>query len=381
MVCGVFAVTGAPASALTLGTTTIPSGASPNACTTGAFYAQSTTDGAIQYAVPSAGGEITSWSTNTTGATAGTPLTLLVLRPSGGAYKIVGFNSETLPSPLPASGIATFTVASPISAVGGDVLGLYGSATSVTCFFSGGPSIPAADIISAAAAVAPPAVGSTYTPAVSAPNILTNVAATLVQSEDVSMTGSAMPSSITAGGAAEYSFNVSHAGPTTVPITFTDTVPSGLTILSAVAGSGTCTVTGQAVSCTINADSSGASSSVSIVVTAPSAGRFTDTASVSTSLADPSTANNSASATLTVNRPARTPCKTIALAGAPLSVARTVIPALNCKVGKITKKASRNVHKGNVISTSPGPGKTLTAGSKVNVVVSAGPPKRKRKRK
>jgi beta-lactam-binding protein with PASTA domain len=39
------------------------------------------------------------------------------------------------------------------------------------------------------------------------------------------------------------------------------------------------------------------------------------------------------------------------------------------------------LRKGFVISTSPGPGKTLANGTKVNIVVSSGPPKKKKKKK
>jgi hypothetical protein len=128
----------------------------------------------------------------------------------------------------------------------------------------------------------------------------------------------------------------------------------------------------------------GTGAPVSIIVSAPTAGKYADTATVAGSLTDPNPANNVASATLTVNAPALTPpppCKTIQLAGAPLALAKVVIPALNCTVGKVTSKASKTVRKGFVISTSPGPGATLAAGSVVNIVTSSGPPKKKKKSK
>jgi hypothetical protein len=79
--------------------------------------------------------------------------------------------------------------------------------------------------------------------------------------------------------------------------------------------------------------------------------------------------------------PAAPPCQVTKLAGAPLAVAKTVISAHNCAIGKTTKKASNKVPKGHVISTSPSAGKTLTAGTKVNIVVSSGPAKHKTKKK
>ena len=380
-VCGVSAIAAAPASALTLGTTTFPSGAAPTGCTPSAFYVQTATESALRYTVPAGGGRITSWSTNTTGDAAGGPMALLVLRPTEiGSYAIVGFDSQTLPNPLP--DVATFTLASPITVTGGEQLGLYYNAGPLEqCFYTGGAGIAQADTWTAGTPVVAPTVGATYTPSIGMQNGgLINVSAQLAQDEDVSVTGAAMPSSITAGGVGEYLFTVSRSGPGTAPITFADRMPSGLRILSAVASFGSCAVAGQAVSCTIDGGATSAGASVSIVVSATSAGTFTDPASVSTALSDPQPANNSTSATLTVNPPAASPCKTIALAGAPLAVAKTVIPALHCKLGRVTKKTSKTVHKGDVISTSPGPRKTLVAGSAINIVVSSGPPK-KTKRK
>ncbi len=359
VVAGLVAVAPSSASALTLGTTTFPAGVTATGCPAGAFFTESATDSAYDYMVPAGGGQISSWSTSTTEATAGAPLTLLVLRPNGTEYTIVGFDSETLPTPLPASGIATFNLASPITVKGGELLGLYGSATTVACYFSG-PAIPTAEMITAGAPVGAPSVGANYKSTVSAGSYLVNVAANLVQSLDAGVSGSATPSPITAGNAAEYAFTVTNGGLATGPITFTDAVPSGLSIISAVAGSGDCSTAGQAVTCMISGLTAGASAPVSIIVSASNPGSYADAASVSASLPDPNPANNSAAATLIVNpvpAPAAIPappappvlplanCTVLQLAGAPLAVAKVVIPALNCKVGKITSKASKTVHK------------------------------------
>ncbi len=385
----VLAVVAPSAQALTLGTTTVPSGATPAGCG-GAFYVQSATDSAYQYAVPSGGGQISEWSANTTGATIGTPLSLLLLRPSGGSYKVVGFDSEALPNPLPVSGIAEFPLAAPITVTGGELLGLYGTSGTVACYFGGGSSIPAAEMISAGVTAVAPSIGAIYTPSVSAGSILANVSAELKQSFDAALNGSATPSTISAGGVSDYSFTVSNSGISAAPATFIDGIPSGLTILSAVAGSGACSTAGQTVSCAISNLPPGASVPVSIVVSAASAGSYADTATVtagSEGLPDSNPANNTAAATLTVSvpspgaPPAPPMCKVVGLAGTPLTVAKAVIAALNCKVGKVTSKSSKSIHKGLVLSTSPGSGATLAAGSVVNLVTSSGPPKKKHKKK
>lgn len=338
--------------------------------------------------MPAGGGQIGSWSANVTGATPGTALTLLLLRGAGSGYAIAAFDGETVPSPLPASGIATFNLPHPILVNGGEVLGLYGSATTVACYFAGS-SLSESDMLSAGAALAPPSIGGTYTSSVSAAKILLNASAELAQSLDLGVTGAANPATITAGGTSAYVFTVTNGGVSAGPVTFTDGLPGGLNVLTAVAGAGSCTTAGQLVNCTIPSLEGGASVPVVIVVSAPGAGSYPDTATVSTSspIGDGNPANNAATATLAVNAPpappsaAPAPCKLIRLAGLPLATAKSVIAALGCRAGKVTSKSSRSVRKGLVISTSPGAGATLPAGAAVNVVVSAGPPRKRHKKR
>lgn len=63
--------------------------------------------------------------------------------------------------------------------------------------------------------------------------------------------------------------------------------------------------------------------------------------------------------------------------GKTLASARTAIVAANCAVGRVTHAASKKVAKGKVISQSPAPGKRETTGSKVNLVVSTGRPRKR----
>ncbi|HWF34322.1 MAG TPA: PASTA domain-containing protein [Solirubrobacteraceae bacterium] len=379
-----FLVMSSAASALTMGTTTPPTGATLPPCGTGILYFQTATDSSYVYTVPAGGGAISSWSTNTaTGDTAGTSVSLVVLAPSGGGYTVAGVDTETLPTPLPTTGIASFTVAHPITAAAGDVLGLWSSGP-YSCAFTGG-TIPSAEVVSGATAASAPTAGTQYSTLVgSAPTSLMNLSVNLAQSQDIALAGAAAPASSVAGSGAAYVFNVANAGPGSGTITFTDSVPAALKVLGAGAGSGTCSTTGQTVTCTIDGLAAGATAPVIIAVSSATAGSFPDSATVTAALPDPAPANNTATATLTFTPAvvATVPsCKVVKLRGAPLAVAKVLLPALNCKLGKTTKKASKSVHKGDVISTSPGAGKTLTAGTKVNLVVSSGPPKKKKKKK
>jgi hypothetical protein len=74
------------------------------------------------------------------------------------------------------------------------------------------------------------------------------------------------------------------------------------------------------------------------------------------------------------------PCQVTKLAGARLAVAKTVLQAHNCRIGKTTKKASKKIPAGRVISTNPGAGRTLAPGTKISIVVSSGRAKHKQKK-
>jgi hypothetical protein len=60
--------------------------------------------------------------------------------------------------------------------------------------------------------------------------------------------------------------------------------------------------------------------------------------------------------------------------GASLASVEQKIRAAHCTVGKISSAASTTVPRGGVVSLSPAPGKTLTAGTAVRIVTSAGRP-------
>jgi hypothetical protein len=161
-----------------------------------------------------------------------------------------------------------------------------------------------------------------------------------------------------------------------------DTVPKGLSVVDAISGSGSCTTAGQLVTCTTAALDPGSKTPVTIVVRTSTVGAFTDTATAAGSLfSDPNTANNVASADLAVTAApvAPSPCRVVALKGVPLRTAKTVLAALHCAVGKVSKKSSKRVAKGDVISTSPGTG-SRAAGTKVALVESSGKPRARHER-
>jgi uncharacterized repeat protein (TIGR01451 family) len=75
-------------------------------------------------------------------------------------------------------------------------------------------------------------------------------------------------------------------------VSLTDQLPPSMTFVSATTSQGTCTPLAGTVTCSLGTLASGASVTVEIVVTPGSAGRITNTASVTASTPDPSALNN-----------------------------------------------------------------------------------------
>ncbi len=65
-------------------------------------------------------------------------------------------------------------------------------------------------------------------------------------------------------------------------------------------------------------------------------------------------------------------CRVPSVRGKKLRAAKSAITKAHCRVGKVTRKQSRKVKRGRVISQSPRAGKTLPNLGKVNLVVSRG---------
>ncbi len=357
----------APASAwgLTLGdlATTAPTTCSYSSSIWLMQYASTT----AQYAVPSGGGVITSWSTSF--GQAGEPAELVVssaFDPTAFTATVRGVDSEILPSPIPAGNVSTFALAHPIAVQAGDIIGLYvfGGAPTA-CGFTGA----AGDTVVAGGEE--PSPGGTIHAVIGGPSLLVNVSANLVQSADMSLTAAATPSAITRNDVAELAFQIS-GGPIAAA-TFTDTLPSGLVPVSASSGDGSCTISNQTVSCTVDSSPT----TVHVVVRGSSPGLYRVSGSVQSPLADPNPSNNSATATLMVVS-STSSCVVPKLRGAPLAVAKAVLPLVNCRLGKVRKASSKRIPTGSVISTSPGAGTTAPPGTAVTVTVSGKPKARKK---
>ena len=136
-------------------------------------------------------------------------------------------------------------------------------------------------------------------PANNSSSVTTGVTA----SADVSMTKSG-PATVVAGSSVSYSLVVANAGPSDAAnLLVTDTLPAGVTFVSANGAGWVCTNSGNvSVSCTRAALATGATApTITVVVTAPAqAASLTNSAAVATTTSDPVPANNSDSMTTTV---------------------------------------------------------------------------------
>ena len=109
---------------------------------------------------------------------------------------------------------------------------------------------------------------------------------------DVSITKTG-PASVAGNSNFTYTITVSNAGPQSASnVVVTDTLPLGLTFVSATPSQGNCAGTSTVI-CTLGAIASGGTATIALTVTAPTSGSFTNTATVTnTPETDPTPANN-----------------------------------------------------------------------------------------
>ncbi|MDQ0649461.1 putative repeat protein (TIGR01451 family) [Microbacterium natoriense] len=121
---------------------------------------------------------------------------------------------------------------------------------------------------------------------------------------DLAVTKTASAAQVAAGGTVTYTMVVTNNGSSdAVNAVLSDTLPTGLTVISATATSGSCTTTSGGVECTWPTLAEGASSTVTVqalVAADAPAGTLTNTASVASPAQDSTPENNSDSADVEV---------------------------------------------------------------------------------
>ena len=116
-------------------------------------------------------------------------------------------------------------------------------------------------------------------------------------SSDLSVTKSASaPAEV--GSPLTYTITVRNAGPDEATgVKMTDSLPAGVTFVSATSGAGTCSQASGTVTCDLGTLSLNGSVTITVVVTPNAAGAITNTAHVIASTSDPISTNNTAAVT------------------------------------------------------------------------------------
>ena len=119
---------------------------------------------------------------------------------------------------------------------------------------------------------------------------------------NLSLTKSDSPDPVLVGQQLTYTLGVGNAGPASATgVQVSDTLPAGVTFVSATPTQGSCSNASGTVTCPLGTIANGGTASIDIKVTPQSTGSITNQASVTSGVVDPTPANNSASATTLVN--------------------------------------------------------------------------------
>jgi uncharacterized repeat protein (TIGR01451 family) len=194
-------------------------------------------------------------------------------------------------------------------------------------------------------------------------------------SADLALTKTVSPGSVTVGKNVSFLLTANNAGPNDATNTrVTDTLPSGLTFVSANPSQGSCSGT-STVTCALGTVRSSGTASVTIVARVSAVGTFTNSADVTADPSDPNPSNNSASARVTGKPPAaqgrlslqvsatrgcvRTTARINVRVTAPAGI-RTVRVTIDGKVGVRSKRSKFIVYvKRGALRVGPNPVKVV----------------------
>ncbi|MEA2343434.1 MAG: hypothetical protein QOF63_1603, partial [Thermoanaerobaculia bacterium] len=152
----------------------------------------------------------------------------------------------------------------------------------------------------------------------------TSASATCTPSADLGVTKTATPNPVATGGSLTYTITAVNNGPDPATgVVATDTLPAGVTFVSASSG---CNASSSTVTCTIGNLAAAAQAVRTITVTAPvTAGNITNTVTIAgNETPDPNAANNSSSVTTAVQTPVTLSSVAVTPASATLNGGQTV---------------------------------------------------------
>jgi uncharacterized repeat protein (TIGR01451 family) len=182
------------------------------------------------------------------------------------------------------------------------------------------------------AAITDTVVASSDTTDANSANNSASISTTIDPSADVSVAVAASPNPAQPGQTLTYTVTVTNSGPNSAGgVTLSDTLPSNVTFVSAVAQQGSASQLNGVVTAALGSLAAGASTTVVISATpqASAVPSVTNSATVSSVAFDPTSANNSATTTTKVSLPTALAISVIAapspaVAGAPLSYTLSV---------------------------------------------------------
>ncbi|MGH8398535.1 MAG: Ig-like domain-containing protein [Gammaproteobacteria bacterium] len=151
-------------------------------------------------------------------------------------------------------------------------------------------------------------------------------------SADLSLAMTASPAIVSLGQQVTLNATVTNTDlqATAYNVSLTDILPAGLTYLGASAAGGSCSVSGQTVSCTLASLAPGAVWQPAITIKVATAGTYSDTASITSNQPDPNTANDSASVTISMLPPTVSDGSVTTVENSAVSGALTGANPCNC---------------------------------------------------
>jgi hypothetical protein len=150
-------------------------------------------------------------------------------------------------------------------------------------------------------------------------------------------------------------------------VTATAKVTPGLQVVSMIPGNG-CSFAPD-LSCSFGSLTGKASTVAAVVVRGVKTGAQSLSTAVAPTANDPNAANNTATTRIAVERRVAVKCHVPSLKGLTKAIAKRLLAATNCKLGKAKKKTATSGKPGTVIKQAKKAGKTLPAGTKVNVTL------------